>query len=92
MPDAERDQLFSVFTASGEIQKLNKSSGGRKAPRKERSMFKKFIQRIIEAKNRQDAIDHVFYGADGIDQAYQHEKITWKEHQMLLALIEKMGD
>ena len=55
------------------------------------TMFKKFIQRIIEAKDREDAIQNVFYGADGIDIAYQREKITWKEHEMLLALIEKMA-
>lgn len=54
-------------------------------------MFKKFIQRIIEAENREDAINNVFYGAEGIDMAYQHEKISWKEHQMLLELIEKMA-
>jgi hypothetical protein len=54
-------------------------------------MFKKFIQRIIEAENREDAINNVFYGVDGIDMAYQREKITWKEHEMLLALIEKMA-
>lgn len=54
-------------------------------------MFKKFLQRIIEAENKQDAIDNVFYGSDGIDIAYQREKITWKEHQMLLAIIEKMA-
>lgn len=54
-------------------------------------MFKKFIQKIIDAENKEDAIKNVFYGTDGIDQAYQHEKITYKEHQMLLALIEKMA-
>lgn len=54
-------------------------------------MFKKFIQRIIEAENKEDAFNHVFYGADGIDIAFQKEKISWKEHQMLLALIEKMA-
>lgn len=54
-------------------------------------MFKKFIEKIITAENREDALQNVFYGKDGIDQAYQHEKITWKEHQMLLALIEKMA-
>ena len=54
-------------------------------------MFKKFIQRIIEAENKEDAIQHIFYGADGIDMAYQHEKITWKEHEMLLKIIEKMA-
>ena len=65
-------------------------------------MFKRFIQRIIEAKDREDAVQNVFYGTViddengeikqyGIDMAYQHEKITWKEHQMLLALIDKMA-
>lgn len=58
---------------------------------KEMKMFKKFIQRITETNNRQDAIDNVFYGEDGIDMAFQHEKINWKEHEMLLALIEKMA-
>ena len=64
-------------------------------------MFKKFIQRIIDSKDKEDAVQNVFYGTVwdengkivqyGIDIAYQHEKITWKEHQMLLALIEKMA-
>jgi hypothetical protein len=54
-------------------------------------MFKKFIERIIAAENREDAINDVFYGMDGIDIAYQREKITWKEHQMLLALINKLS-
>lgn len=54
-------------------------------------MFKKFIERIIAAENREDAINNVFYGMDGIDIAYQREKITWKEHQMLLALINKLS-
>ena len=62
----------------------------RKAER-EVNMFKKFIQRIIEAKDKEDAIQNVFYGMDGIDMAFQREKITWKEHEMLLALIEKMA-
>lgn len=54
-------------------------------------MFKKFIQRIIEAENREDAMQNVFYGNDGIDIAFLREKISWKEHQMLLAIIEKMA-
>lgn len=55
-------------------------------------MFKKYIEKIIAAENRQDAIDHVFYGPDGIDMAYQREKLNWKEHQLLLALIDKMAE
>lgn len=49
-------------------------------------MFKKFVQRIIDAKTK-DELFEVFYGLDGIDLAYQHEKISWNDHQMLLALI-----
>ena len=55
-------------------------------------MFKKFIQRIIDSENKEDALLHVFYGTDGIDMAFQREKITWKEHQMLLSLIDKLAD
>ena len=54
-------------------------------------MFKKFVQRIIEATDREDAIQNVFYGRDGIDIAFQDGKISWKEHEMLLALIEKLA-
>ena len=64
-------------------------------------MFKKFVERIVAAKDQQDAWDSVFYGTKfdesgniieyGIDIAYQHEKITWKEHQMLFNLISKMA-
>jgi hypothetical protein len=63
-------------------------------------MFKKFIERIIASENKEDAIQNVFYGTKwengkivqwGIDIAYQHEKITYKEHEMLLKLIEKMA-
>lgn len=53
-------------------------------------MFKKFIKRLIEAKDREDAIQNVFYGSEGIDIAYQHEKITVQEFELLSALIDKM--
>ena len=54
-------------------------------------MFKKFVQRIVESAGREDAIQNVFYGPDGIDLAFQRERITWKEHELLLALIEKLA-
>ena len=64
-------------------------------------MFKQFIKRLIAAKDREDAIQNVFYGTEidadgnvlqyGIDFAYQHEKITAAEHEMLAALINKMA-
>lgn len=62
-----------------------------KPNKEDTDIFKKFIQRIIEAENREGAMQNVFYGNDGIDIAFQREKISWKEHQMLLAIIEKMA-
>lgn len=62
-----------------------------KPNKEDADIFKKFIQRIIEAENREDAMQNVFYGNDGIYIAFQREKISWKEHQMLLAIIEKMA-
>lgn len=55
-------------------------------------MFKKFLERIINSTGREDAVKHVFYGKDGIDMAYQYEKITWKEHELLLGIINKMAE
>lgn len=54
-------------------------------------MFKKFVKRIVESQDREDAMANVFYGKDGIDMAFQHDKISWQDHQTLLALIEKMA-
>ena len=63
-------------------------------------MFKKFIEEIIACKDQQEALDKVFYGTVwkdgkiekyGIDIAYQHEKISYKEHELLAALIKKMA-
>lgn len=54
-------------------------------------MFKKFIEKIIAAENKEDAINSVFYGPEGIDMAYQKEKITYKEFNLLFELINKMA-
>lgn len=64
-------------------------------------MFKKFIQRIIEAKDREDAIQNVFYGTVfddsgkiveyGIERAFDQDKITYKEFEMLSKLIDKLA-
>lgn len=54
-------------------------------------MFKKFVEKIITARNQEDAWNDVFYGENGIDMAYQNGKITWKEHEILFHLISKMA-
>lgn len=54
-----------------------------------KKIIKGFIEEITAAAKAGDreAILTVFYKEDGIDMAFQHEKITWNEHQMLLNLI-----
>lgn len=63
-------------------------------------MFKKFVQRIVNSADREDAMQNVFYGTVfdgdkivqyGIDMAYQHDKISWAEHELLLQLIGKLA-
>ena len=53
-------------------------------------MFKKFLQEIIDA-NSEEELMGIFYRKDGIDMMYQKEKLSWKDHQMLLALINKLN-
>ena len=53
--------------------------------------FKKFIDRILACENQSQMIEEVFYGETGIDMAYQRGKISWKEHQTLLKIIERMA-
>lgn len=53
-------------------------------------MFKKFLQEIIDA-NSEEELMNIFYRKDGIDIMYQKDKLNWKEHQMLLALINKLS-
>lgn len=53
-------------------------------------MFKKFVQEIIDAQSEEELMD-IFYRKDGIDIMYQKEKLSWKDHQMLLALINKIN-
>lgn len=53
-------------------------------------MFKKFLQEIIDANSEEELMD-IFYRKDGIDIMYQKEKLSWKDHQMLLALIDKLN-
>ena len=52
-------------------------------------MFK-CLQAIIDA-NSEKKFMGIFYRKDGIDMMYQKEKLSWKDHQMLLALINKLN-
>lgn len=54
-------------------------------------IVRNFLEAIANSSNQEDAIANVFYGENGIDMAFQKEKISWKDHQLLLAIIEKMA-
>lgn len=54
-------------------------------------MFKELLKRIIKAENKEDAIENVFYGNDGIERAFDREEISWEEYEMLNAIINKMA-
>ena len=46
-------------------------------------MFKKLVKIIIASDNFSEAFGQV-------DTAFQHEKISWDDHQTLLSLCEKI--
>ena len=54
-------------------------------------MFKKFVAELVAAKT-EDEVLNVFYNENGIDRAFQQDKITWKDHQALLDLVNKLCD
>lgn len=47
-------------------------------------MFKKFVEQIAAAKTTEE-MDRIFLDAD---VAYQREKLSLKDHQMIWALVE----
>ena len=52
-------------------------------------MFRKFVEEILKAETY-DALMDIFYREDGIDMCFQRKKITWKDHQTLLGLIDRL--
>lgn len=71
--------------------RIKTAQAGRKAPQNgETNMFKKFLQEIIEAESSEE-LNKIFYRADGVDMSFQREKISWKEHEMLADLINKLN-
>ena len=52
-------------------------------------MFKKFVQELVNAKTKEE-VEHIFYRSDGIDMMYQKEKLSWKDQQLLLDLVNKL--
>ena len=49
-------------------------------------MFKKIVKMIAEANTREE----IDAACAAIDKAFQAEKITWTDHEILYALIKKI--
>lgn len=54
-------------------------------------MFKKFVQELVNAKTIEE-VERIFYRSDGIDMMYQKEKLSWKDQQLLLDLVNKLSE
>ena len=52
-------------------------------------MFKKFVKELIDAKTKEE-VENIFYRFDGIDMTYQRDKLSWKDHELLLELVNKL--
>lgn len=52
-------------------------------------MFKKFVRELTEAETEEEVLA-VFYRPDGIDMSYQHGKISLKDHELLLNLVNRL--
>ena len=48
-------------------------------------MFKKFFDELMTAET-EERIEDILYRADGVDMAFQREKINWQDHQRLFKL------
>lgn len=68
--------------------KLNSCANGKTGGKVE-LMFKKFVQELVNAKTKEE-VENIFYRSDGIDIMYQKEKLSWKDQQLLLDLVNKL--
>jgi hypothetical protein len=53
--------------------------------------FRGYMKAISQAENKEDAIQNIFYGQYGADMAYQHDKITYNDLELIQKIIEKMA-
>lgn len=54
-------------------------------------MLKKYLRKILEAADADEAWNTVFYGENGIDMAYQREKLKADEYELLVAVLDRIA-
>lgn len=50
-------------------------------------MFKKLVRRISEIKSKAEFDE----ACSEVDNAFQHEKITWSDHEILFEILGKIS-
>lgn len=53
-------------------------------------MFKKFFDELMAAYTEKQIMD-ILYRADGVDMAFQREKISWQDHKRLFLLADSLS-
>ena len=54
-------------------------------------MFREYLERIAKAESKQDAVDNIWNGENGISGAFNEGTITFNELRILEGLIRKMA-
>ena len=53
-------------------------------------MFKKFFDELLTAETEKQ-IEDILYRSDGVDMAFQREKINWQDHERLFELADRLS-
>ena len=53
-------------------------------------MFKKFIERLMQAETEDEVINILYDFNTGVDMAYQRDQISFKDHETLFKLADRI--
>lgn len=53
-------------------------------------MFRKLFDALMAARTPEEIVDVLYRSPDGVDISYQREKITFKDHERLFKLAERL--
>lgn len=53
-------------------------------------MFKKFIERLMQAETEEEVVNILYDFDTGVDMAYQREQISFKDHEILFKLADRI--
>ena len=57
-----------------------------------KKQIRRYIEAILACETQDEAYEKVFYGENGIDMAFQHDQISWQDHELLARIIAKMPE